>query len=205
MQKVNYQAVLDRELEKIVREGRTPKLLLHACCAPCSSYVLEYLTQYFEIAVYYYNPNIAPENEYLYRLAELERLISEMSLKNKVEIIPAEYDPESFYKLAQGLENLPERGLRCQKCIFQRLEQTAQKAVELNADYFTTTLTISPYKDGQYINSIGEKLQNQYGVKYLFSDFKKREGYKRSIELSAEYNLYRQNFCGCVYSKNCQA
>lgn len=199
--KQNYQKILDSELEKIKQSGNTPTLLLHSCCAPCSSYVLEYLTEYFNIILYYYNPNISPESEYKYRLSELERLISEMPLKNRVEITPAEYNPDIFCKLAEGLEDLPERGLRCQKCIFQRLKQTAQKALEISADYFTTTLTISPYKDSEYINKAGEKLQSLYGIKYLFSDFKKRNGYKRSIELSSEYNLYRQNFCGCIYSK----
>lgn len=199
--KQNYQKILDSELEKIKQSGNTPTLLLHSCCAPCSSYVLEYLTEYFNIILYYYNPNISPESEYKYRLSELERLISEMPLKNRVEITPAEYNPDIFCKLAEGLEDLPERGLRCQKCIFQRLKQTAQKALEIGADYFTTTLTISPYKDSEYINKAGEKLQSLYGIKYLFSDFKKRNGYKRSIELSSEYNLYRQNFCGCIYSK----
>lgn len=199
--KQNYQKILDSELERISQSGKIPTLLLHSCCAPCSSYVLEYLTEYFNIILYYYNPNISPESEYKYRLSELERLISEMPLKNKVEITPAEYNPDIFCKLAEGLEDLPERGLRCQKCIFQRLEKTAEKACELGADYFTTTLTISPYKDSEYINKAGEELQKQYDIKYLFSDFKKRNGYKRSIELSSEYNLYRQNFCGCIYSK----
>ena len=199
--KQNYQKILDSELEKIKQSGNTPTLLLHSCCAPCSSYVLEYLTEYFNIILYYYNPNISPESEYKYRLSELERLISEMPLKNRVEITPAEYNPDIFCKLAEGLEDLPDRGLRCQKCIFPRFKQTAQKALELSADYFTTTLPISPYKDSEYINKAGEKLQSLYGIKYLFSDFKKRNGYKRSIELSSEYNLYRQNFCGCIYSK----
>lgn len=199
--KQNYQKILDSELERISQSGKIPTLLLHSCCAPCSSYVLEYLTEYFNIILYYYNPNISPESEYRYRLSELERLISEMPLKNRVEITPAEYNPDIFCKLAEGLEDLPERGLRCQKCIFQRLEKTAEKACELGADYFTTTLTISPYKDSEYINKAGEELQKQYDIKYLFSDFKKRNGYKRSIQLSTEYNLYRQNFCGCIYSK----
>lgn len=199
--KQNYQKILDSELERISQSGKIPTLLLHSCCAPCSSYVLEYLTEYFNIILYYYNPNISPESEYRYRLSELERLISEMPLKNRVEITPAEYNPDIFCKLAEGLEELPERGLRCQKCIFQRLEKTAEKACELGADYFTTTLTISPYKDSEYINKAGEELQKQYDIKYLFSDFKKRNGYKRSIQLSTEYNLYRQNFCGCIYSK----
>lgn len=199
--KQNYQKILDSELERISQSGKIPTLLLHSCCAPCSSYVLEYLTEYFNIILYYYNPNISPESEYRYRLSELERLISEIPLKNRVEITPAEYNPDIFCKLAEGLEDLPERGLRCQKCIFQRLEKTAEKACELGADYFTTTLTISPYKDSEYINKAGEELQKQYDIKYLFSDFKKRNGYKRSIQLSTEYNLYRQNFCGCIYSK----
>ena len=201
MNRRNYQ----RELETVIKENesksRVPRLLLHSCCAPCSSYVLEYLSDYFEITVFYYNPNISPESEYKYRLSELERLISEIPLKNRVEITPAEYNPDIFYSLSEGLEDLPERSLRCQKCIFHRLEQTAIKADELSADYFTTTLSISPYKDSEYINSAGEEIQKRYNIKYLFSDFKKRNGYKRSIELSSEYNLYRQNFCGCVYSK----
>lgn len=199
--KKNYQKILENELEIIKQSGNIPTLLLHSCCAPCSSYVLEYLTEYFNIILYYYNPNISPESEYKYRLSELERLISEIPLKNRVEITPAEYNPDIFYSLSEGLEDLPERSLRCQKCIFHRLEQTAIKADELNADYFTTTLSISPYKDSEYINSAGEEIQKRYNIKYLFSDFKKRNGYKRSIELSSEYNLYRQNFCGCVYSK----
>ncbi len=199
--KINYQKILDNELEKIQNQKNTPLLLLHACCAPCSSYVLEYLTQYFNIILYYYNPNIFPETEYKYRLSELERLISEMPLKNNVKITPAEYNPDLFCKLANGLENLPERGLRCQKCIELRLRKTAEKALELKADYFTTTLTISPYKDSIYINQTGAELEKQYEIKYLFSDFKKRDGYKRSIQLSLQYNLYRQNFCGCIHSK----
>ncbi|MGN0677275.1 MAG: epoxyqueuosine reductase QueH [Ruminococcus sp.] len=199
--KQNYQKIFDSELEKIKQSGKIPTLLLHSCCAPCSSYVLEYLTEYFNIILYYYNPNISPESEYKYRLSELERLISEMPLKNRVEITPAEYNLDIFCKLAEGLEDLPERGLRCQKCILQRLKKTAEKAHELGADYFTTTLTISPYKDSEYINKAGWELQSRYGIKYLFSDFKKRNGYKRSIQLSSEYNLYRQNFCGCIYSK----
>lgn len=199
--KQNYQKILEKELDRISQSGKTPTLLLHACCAPCSSYVLEYLTEYFNIIIYYYNPNISPESEYQYRLSELERLISEMPLKNRVEITPAEYNPDIFLNLAEGLEDLPEKGLRCQKCIYQRLKKSAEKAAELKADYFTTTLTISPYKDSDFINKAGGEIQNQYNIKYLFSDFKKRNGYKRSIELSAEYNLYRQNFCGCIYSK----
>ena len=201
-QKVNYQVILDKELNNIERNGKIPVLLLHVCCAPCSSYVLEYLSKYFRILIYFYNPNISPSKEYEYRLNEVKRLVEEMPLQNPVEIIEGKYEPEIFYNLAKGLEAEPERGERCRKCISQRLKQAAYAAKELNADYFTTTLTISPHKDSAFINSAGREISQDTGIPYLFSDFKKRNGYKRSIQLSAEYNLYRQNFCGCIYSKN---
>lgn len=201
-QKVNYQVILDKELKNIERNGKIPVLLLHVCCAPCSSYVLEYLSKYFRILIYFYNPNISPSKEYEYRLNEVKRLVEEMPLQNPVEIIEGKYEPEIFYNLAKGLEAEPERGERCRKCILQRLKQAAYAAKELNADYFTTTLTISPHKDSAFINSAGREISQDTGIPYLFSDFKKRNGYKRSIQLSAEYNLYRQNFCGCIYSKN---
>ncbi len=201
-QKVNYQVILDKELKNIERNGKIPVLLLHVCCAPCSSYVLEYLNKYFRILIYFYNPNISPSKEYEYRLNEVKRLVEEMPLQNPVEIIEGKYEPEIFYNLAKGLEAEPERGERCRKCISQRLKQAAYAAKELNADYFTTTLTISPHKDSAFINSAGREISLDTGIPYLFSDFKKRNGYKRSIQLSAEYNLYRQNFCGCIYSKN---
>ena len=201
-QKVNYQVILDKELKNIERNGKIPVLLLHVCCAPCSSYVLEYLNKYFRILIYFYNPNISPSKEYEYRLNEVKRLVEEMPLQNPVEIIEGKYEPEIFYNLAKGLEVEPERGERCRKCISQRLKQAAYAAKELNADYFTTTLTISPHKDSSFINSSGREISQYTGITYLFSDFKKRNGYKRSIQLSAEYNLYRQNFCGCIYSKN---
>lgn len=199
MPKINYGLMLDRKLEELSKNGEKPELLLHACCAPCSSYVLEYLHDRFRIILYFFNPNIAPEEEYRYRSQELKRLVREMKLD--IEIIEEEYDPKPFYELAKGLEQLPERGERCQRCIGYRLKFAGKKAAEIGADYFTTTLTISPHKDCAFINEFGEKVSAECGVKYLFSDFKKHEGYKRSIELSKEYNLYRQNYCGCVYSK----
>lgn len=199
MQKINYGLMLDKKLAEIQKNGEKPKLLLHACCAPCSSYVLEFLHERFEIILYFCNPNIAPEEEYEYRKNELKRLVREMNAD--IEIIEEDYDPAPFYKLAEGLEQLPERGERCQKCIGYRLKLSGAKAAELNCDYFTTTLTISPHKDCAFINEFGGKVSAECGVEYLFSDFKKHEGYKRSIELSKKYNLYRQDYCGCVYSK----
>lgn len=199
MQKRNYQKELDNIIEYITKKGVRPKLLLHSCCAPCSSYVLEYLTRYFDITLFYYNPNISPESEYLYRTSELHRLVKEMGVD--VKIIDGEYEPWLFEDISKGLENEPERGARCMKCYRLRLEHSAQIAKEYGFDYFTTTLSISPMKNADALNSIGAALADKYGVRYLFSDFKKREGYKRSIELSREYNLYRQNYCGCRFSK----
>lgn len=199
MSKINYGVMLDKKLEELSRTGQKPSLLLHACCAPCSSYVLEYLNAFFEITLYFCNPNVAPENEYNYRLNELKRLVAEMNLN--IIVVEEQYNAEPFYQLAQGLENLPERGERCRKCIAYRLQMAGKKAAELKSDCFTTTLTISPHKDCAFINECGAEVSAECGVDYLFSDFKKREGYKRSIQLSQEYNLYRQNYCGCVYSK----
>lgn len=199
--KVNYQIELDRILEKLQAEGKRPKLLLHSCCAPCSSYVLEYLSPRFEIVDFYYNPNISPESEYRKRVCEIQRLIGEMPLGADVTFVEGRYDPERFYAMARGLEDCPEGGERCFRCYAMRLREAAQKAAELGCDYFTTTLSISPLKNAQKLNEIGLALAGEYGVPYLVSDFKKRNGYKRSIELSAEYGLYRQNYCGCVYSK----
>jgi predicted adenine nucleotide alpha hydrolase (AANH) superfamily ATPase len=197
----NYQIWLDKELERITAEGKTPRLLLHACCAPCSSYVLEYLSRYFEITVLFYNPNISPASEFSYRVDELARLISEMPLKNPVELCVAHYEPAEFAAIAKGMEHLPEGGERCTACYHLRLEEAARAAKEGAYDYFTTTLSISPLKDARRLNNIGKELAVQYGVPYLYSDFKKREGYKRSIQLSAEHDLYRQDYCGCIYSK----
>ena len=194
---MNYQLELDKLIEQ--NEGKT--LLLHSCCAPCSSYVLEYLSNYFKITVYYYNPNISPYEEYLKRKEEQIRLINTMKTKYKVDIIDADYDNNIYEEKIKGLENEPERGIRCHICYRLRLEKTCIKAKELNYDFFGTTLTLSPYKDSKVLNEIGKDLMEQYNVNYLFSDFKKKEGYKRSIELSKIYNLYRQDYCGCIYSK----
>lgn len=199
MSKVNYGLMLDRKLAELEKSGEKPSLLLHACCAPCSSHVLEYLGSRFEITLYFCNPNIAPSEEYEYRLSELKRLAAELC--PKVHIIAEEYAPDVFYELAAGLEDLPERGERCRRCIAYRLKMAGAKAAELKSDYFTTTLTISPHKDCGFINECGAEESEQCGVEYLFSDFKKHDGYKRSIELSRKYDLYRQNYCGCIYSK----
>lgn len=201
MNKVNYQKVLDAEIEKIILENKTPTLLLHSCCAPCSSYVLEYLSHYFKITVLYYNPNIFPKEEYEYRTDELQRLISELPAKNKIELIPAAYEPEKFYEMAKGHEKDQEGGERCFMCYELRLREAAEYALKGNFDYFTTTLSISPLKNADKLNEIGRKLSEEYNIKYLYSDFKKKNGYKRSVELSELYQLYRQNYCGCVYSK----
>lgn len=199
MQKVNYGKILDEKLSELQKSNIKPSLLLHACCAPCSSHTLMFIEKYFNITLYFCNPNISPESEFEYRLDELKRFVHETSLN--IPIIEEEYNPEIFYELAEGLENLPERGERCQKCIAHRLEMTAQKASLLNYDYFTTTLTISPHKDCTFINECGAEISHKYNVEYLYSDFKKHDGYKHSIELSRQYNLYRQNYCGCIYSK----
>ena len=198
---MNYQLVLDNTLKEIIESGKRPKLLLHVCCAPCSSYVLEYLNKYFDITVFYYNPNISSEEEYNKRLNEERRFVSEYPFENSVkEVINGKYDNDLFEKTIKGLENEKEGGIRCFKCYRLRLEESAKYAKENGFDYFTTTLTISPYKNASKLNEIGDELSKEYGIKYLFSDFKKKNGYKRSIELSHEYNLYRQDFCGCVYS-----
>ncbi len=201
MQNRNYQKEMEKLIEKQQREGEKPSLLLHSCCAPCSSYVLEYLTQYFNICDFYYNPNISPKREYEERKEELVRLIREMGLSTEVTFVEGTYHPEDFFAMAKGLEDLPEGGERCFKCYEMRLRESAKLAKEQGADYFATTLTISPLKNAQKLNEIGERLAEEYGVKYLPSDFKKKNGYKRSVELSAQYELYRQNYCGCVFSK----
>lgn len=198
-QKINYGLLLDKKIAELEKSGERPSLLLHACCAPCSSHTLTVLYKYFRITLYFCNPNIAPEEEYVFRLNELKRLVREMGLD--IPIIEEDYDSVPFYELAKGLEDLPERGERCKKCIGYRLRKAGEKAKELGCDFFTTTLTISPHKDCAFINEFGGRLQDEVGVAYLFSDFKKHEGYKHSIELSRQYNLYRQNYCGCVFSK----
>ena len=201
LNKRNYQKELDKLIENIQKEGKTPRLFLHACCAPCSSYVMEYLSQYFEITIFFYNPNIAPEEEYAHRVAEIRRLIGEMEFVHPVTLVEGRYDPKEFYEMAKGLEDVPEGGERCFRGYRLRMEEAAKLAKEGGYDYFTTTLSISPLKNAQKINEIGEELAEIYKVPHLTSDFKKKNGYKRSIELSHEHDLYRQNYCGCVFSK----
>ncbi|HIY54694.1 MAG TPA: epoxyqueuosine reductase QueH [Candidatus Dorea merdavium] len=199
---MNYQKELDRLLERLKSEERVPRLLLHSCCAPCSSYVLEYLNRYFEITVFYYNPNIYPESEYTKRIWEQQELISRMPFVHPVSFLAGPYDQERFYEMARGLEHVKEGGERCLKCYELRLSEAARMAVKTEADYFTTTLSISPLKNADRLNEIGMRLGEEYGVPYLPSDFKKKNGYKRSIELSREYDLYRQDYCGCEFSMN---
>lgn len=201
MNKINYQKKLDEEIEKIVAKKRLPRLLLHSCCAPCSSYVLEYLSEYFSITVLYYNPNIYPKEEYEYRIEEQKRLIGELPAKHPISFLETTYEPEKFFEMAKGHEKDKEGGERCFLCYEMRLEEAAREAQKGGFDYFTTTLSISPLKNAGKLNEIGERIAKQYGVSYLFSDFKKKNGYKRSVELSNQYHLYRQDYCGCVYSK----
>lgn len=201
MNKVNYQKLLDEIIMKNEREDIMPSLLLHSCCAPCSSYTIEYLSQYFSITVLYYNPNISEQAEYEKRKAEQIRLINSMPVKNKVDFLDCGYDSGEFFDIAKGYEDCREGGERCFRCYRLRLEKTARTARDNGFDYFCTTLSISPLKNAQKINQIGYETEKKYGVAWLPSDFKKREGYKRSIELSREFDLYRQNYCGCIYSK----
>ena len=195
--KENYQL----KLEKILNEIDSPKkLFLHSCCGPCSSYVIEYLSNYFEITIYYYNPNISEKTEFNKRLEEQKRIVRELPTKYKVDVIEGNFDNDRYEDIIKGLENEPEGGSRCYKCYKLRMEETAKMAKKLGYDYFTTTLSISPYKNANWINEIGEELEKEYDIKYLYADFKKKNGYKRSIELSRIYNLYRQDYCGCKYS-----
>ncbi len=196
---MNYQLKMEEILEE--NKDKIPTLLLHSCCAPCSSYVLEYLTNHFDITILFYNPNISSREEYDKRLNELKRLVSEIPHINKIEIVEGRYEPKEFLQIANGLEDAPERGERCFKCYRLRLEEAAKYAKLNGFDYFTTTLSISPHKDAQKLNEIGSELEKEYSINYLYADFKKRNGYKRSIELSKQYDLYRQDFCGCIYSK----
>lgn len=199
MNKENYQL----ELEKIIKaipHGKRPTLLLHACCAPCSSYVLEYLNPYFDITIFFYNPNINSEKEFLFRQSEVKRLISEMPLEYPVRLIETRYLPEEFFTAVKGLEAVKEGGERCFKCYELRLRKTAEECKKDGYDYFSTTLTISPLKNAQKLNEIGKRLADEMDIKFLPSDFKKKNGYKRSVQLSNEYGLYRQNYCGCGFS-----
>ena len=200
MNRINYQKELDKVINRLEQQGRVPRLLLHSCCAPCSSYVLEYLSRYFEITVFYYNPNIYPPEEFGKRVEEQKRLIAQLPAEHPISFLDGPYEPERFYEMAKGLEQVPEGGARCFKCYRLRLTETAEMARAGKYDYFTTTLSISPLKNAEKLNEIGGQLAKDYGVDYLYSDFKKRNGYKRSTELSREYGLYRQDYCGCVFS-----
>lgn len=195
---MNYDLEMEKQLTEI-QEGS--KLLLHACCAPCSSAVLERLANFFQITIYYYNPNITEKEEYQKRIEEIKKLISFINPKYEVSLIEGKREPEKYYEIAKDLENEPERGKRCYKCYELRLEETAKLAEKLNFPYFCTTLTLSPHKNSNWINEIGKNLDKKVQPTYIYSDFKKKEGYKRSIELSKKYNLYRQDYCGCIYSK----
>lgn len=196
----NYGVWLEKKLSELEKSKVRPRLLLQVCCAPCSSYVLEYISKYFDITAFFYNPNISPKEEFVFRLSELERFLTDAGYVDiGIECPP--YEPREFANAVRGMEDLPEGGERCRACYTLRLEKTARAAVDGGYDFFTTTLSISPYKNAAWLNEIGIMLEEKYGVPYLRSDFKKKNGYKRSIALSAEYNLYRQNYCGCVYSK----
>lgn len=200
--KINYHKRLEKTIASSCSDGRRPLILLHSCCGPCSSYVLEYLTQYFDILLYFFNPNIHPETEYIKRLETQKDVLKKMNLSASVRLIEGGYDPELFFKAVNGFENEPEGGKRCEICIKMRIKAAAKAAKEYNADFFATTLTVSPHKNEIYINETGNALQIEEGIPYLESDFKKKNGYKRSIELCREYNFYRQNYCGCVFSIN---
>ena len=198
---MNYHKKMEDIIEENQKNNLVPTILLHSCCAPCSSHVIDVLSKDFNITILYYNPNIEPYEECLKRKEEEIRFINEYNNTNRLDIIDCDYDNEKYHELVKGLEDCKEGGNRCFKCYRMRLEYTAIKAKELNYDYFGTTLTVSPYKNSQNLNEIGEELEKKYNIKYLYSDFKKNNGYKHSIEMSKEYNLYRQNYCGCIYSQ----
>ena len=195
---INYHKLC---LEKISKLSYTPKILLHSCCAPCSSYVITFLSNYFDITILYYNPNIAPQEEYEKRKNEQIKLIKTLNTKNKLDFLDCDYENNIYNEVIKGYENIPEGGSRCHICFNLRLEKTAKLAKLNNYDYFCSTLTVSPHKNSKVINEIGEKISNKYDIKWLYSDFKKNEGFKQSIELSKKYELYRQDYCGCIYSK----
>lgn len=197
---MNYQKELEKLIDRLKKEDKVPTLLLHSCCAPCSSYVLEYLSNYFKTTIFYYNPNIYPESEYTKRILEQQTLIAKMETQHPVAFMAGNYDKDRFYEMARGLEHLKEGGERCFRCYELRLRESAEVAVKCGFDYFATTLSISPLKNAAKLNEIGMRLSKEYGVDYLPSDFKKKNGYKRSIELSKKYGLYRQDYCGCEFS-----
>lgn len=197
MEKQNFQLIMERQLETLKGGER---LLLHSCCGPCSSYVLDVLTKHFDVTLLYYNPNIYPSEEYQKRLGEQLRLLDEMPFEKSVSYMACEYDEGEFLQAAKGLESEREGGARCERCFRLRLNKTAFEAQKNGFDYFTTTLSVSPHKNAQMLNEIGKELEKEYGVKYLYADFKKKDGYKKSVKLSEEYNLYRQDYCGCRFA-----
>lgn len=197
---MNYQKKLE-EIINLIPKGKYPKLLLHACCAPCSSYCIEYLSHFFDITIYYYNPNIDSDEEFNKRANEIEKFIKEFKTRRKVNYVIENYNSSDYINAVKGFEKEKEGGKRCNICFRLRLEKAAKYASTNGFDYFTTTLSISPYKNSELLNEIGQDLESKYNIKYLYSDFKKNNGYKRSIELSHEYDLYRQDYCGCIYSK----
>ena len=195
---INYHKLC---LEEIAKLNSPKRILLHSCCAPCSSYVITFLSNYFNITILYYNPNIYPEEEYIKRKEEQIKLIKNINTKHQLEFLDCDYENDIFNKAIEGYENIPEGGSRCQICFNLRLEKTAILAKKHNYDYFCSTLTVSPHKNSKIINQIGEQISNKYNIKWLYSDFKKNEGFKQSIELSKKYELYRQDYCGCIHSK----
>ena len=198
--KINYQILCDKRIGEIIRQGKRPTLLLHSCCGPCSTYVLEYLSEHFDITLLFHNPNIFPEEEYLKRLETQLEVLEKSTSSASVKIIDLPYNHDEFLHSSKGFEGEPEGGLRCVECFRLRMETAARIAKEKSFDFFTTTLSVSPHKNAMILNELGKELSEKYGVEYLYSDFKKREGYKRSIELSKEYGLYRQEYCGCEFS-----
>jgi epoxyqueuosine reductase len=199
---VNYQKQLDKIVDGL--HGEQPRLLLQSCCGPCSSYVLEYLTRYFDVTLFWYNPNIYPEAEFNKRFQNQIKVIEEMGLADRVQIMASPWKHGDYLTRVKGLEAEPEGGERCTACFRMRLNETAQMAKKYGYDWFCTTLTVSPHKDAKRINELGEEMEKAYGVCFLPSDFKKREGYKRSTELSRQYGIYRQNYCGCEFSKSAE-
>ena len=201
MNKLNYQKEFEHIVNELQGDGRIPSLLLHSCCAPCSSYCIETLSEYFHVTVFYYNPNIYPDEEYYHRVKEQQNFIQKFPTKYPVSFIEGDFEKERFYsEVAKGLEKEPERGARCMKCYDLRLRETAKRAKAEGMDYFCTTLSISPMKDAQALNQIGLAIGQELGIAYLPSDFKKNNGYLRSCEISREYDMYRQDYCGCVFS-----
>ena len=199
--KRNFQRELDKIIDKHIKNNEKPTLLLHSCCGPCSSYVLEYLRQYFKIKLFFFNPNIQPAEEYIKRLETQTDVLTKMQFSD-VELIEGEYNPDDFFSAVKGLENEHEGGKRCEICIKMRMKAAANEALKYNTDYFATTLTVSPHKNAPYINTTGESIESEMGIRYLISDFKKKNGYKRSVELCRLYDVYRQDYCGCIFSKS---